>query len=955
MAMEFLSQMDLGAGEGEGEYNFLEMNTQNSQPNYDSSTQSTQQYTDSSQYDDTEDGYQENDDEIIEDTIPEHACSYCGYADTASVVRCNAANCKKWFCNGRGCTSGAHVVQHMIRSKHKEVSLHPQGPLGDTVLECFVCGNKNVFLLGFVPSKTDSVVILLCRDPCLTNTQVLEADIDTSTWLPLIEDRQLLPWLVKIPTKEETSRTRQISANQIGKLEDLWKTKPNGTLEDLTRNEMKGEPDAVVFFYEDAFHYQAVFTPLISLEAEYDESLKAQQAKDNIVIQWSQGISSKTIGTLVFPREDSDQRLVLGDEIRISHPTQQSSTLGVVVRLNITPQSTDEITVEIRGGPYVAKEITTNFTVEMVWKAAPFDRMKQAMRVFAHDETSVSAYLYHRLLGHAVDAPTLKVEVPTEINAPALPELNHSQASAVRNVLTKPLSLIQGPPGTGKTVTSATLVYHMCTLNQAQVLVTAPSNVAVDHLAERIHLTGLKVVRLCARSRESVASTIDFLTLHHQVHQMAKHSPGWSTLHKLKQLRDETGQLSSADESKYLSLLRAVEQDILANADVICATCTGAGDNRLTSFRFKHVLIDESTQACEPETLIPMVLGCRQVVLVGDHCQLGPVIACKEAVKAGLGRSLFERLVLLGVRPYRLQIQYRMHPCISEFPSNAFYEGTLQNGVTHDDRARDDHAFPWPNPSKPMFFYNSIGQEEFSGSGTSYLNRTEAALVEKCVTQLLQAGVTPDNIGVITPYEGQRAYIVNFLQRNGAMPAELYKRMEVSSVDAFQGREKEYTILSCVRSNDHQGIGFLNDKRRLNVALTRAQCGLIIIGNARVLSRDVLWHSLISHFKQHGLIVEGPLNQLRAVNIQLPKPREPKQPFGNSAVTTVASAPDMYQESYTADGRGKAQVPSEKVPYHPNMTPAAQTQAYVRAVQNIALEHTQGEFAYTQSTQSSQQ
>jgi len=665
------------------------------------------------------------------------------------------------------------------------------------------------------------------------------------------------------------------------------------------------------------------------------------------------GISDRTIGTLLFPREDSDTRLLIGDEIRIGHPTLANPVLGTVVRICITPQSTDEITIEIKGGPAVEKSITTGFTVELVWKATPFDRMKQAMRVFAADETSASSYLYHRLLGHNVDQVTMNVDVPDKITAPGLPDLNQSQASAVRNTLTKPLSLIQGPPGTGKTVTSATLVYHMCTIHQSQILVTAPSNVAVDHLAERIALTGLKVVRLCARSREAVSTTIDHLTLHNQVDQMAKNSPNWSDLRKLKQLRDELGQFTSSDERKYLTLLRAVEQDILATADVICTTCVGAGDNRLSTFRLKYVLCDESTQACEPETLIPMVLGSRQVVLVGDHCQLGPVIACKDALKAGLGRSLFERLVLLGVRPHRLQIQYRMHPCISEFPSNAFYEGTLQNGVTHEDRYREEHPFPWPNVMKPMFFYNSIGQEEFSGSGTSYLNRTEAALVERCVTQLLQSGVTPDNIGVITPYEGQRAYVVNFLQRNGTLPAELYKRLEVSSVDAFQGREKEYIILSCVRSNDHQGIGFLSDARRLNVALTRAQCGVVIIGNARVLSRDVLWHTLVSHFKNHGLIVEGPLSALRTVNIQLQKPREPKAQMPGQGLNAIGASPGMFEPSYTRRDDPKVRQITAQVPYHPQMTPAAQTQAFVRAMQQahpMPNELTQGDFPATQQT-----
>lgn len=150
------------------------------------------------------------------------------------------------------------------------------------------------------------------------------------------------------------------------------------------------------------------------------------------------------------------------------------------------------------------------------------------------------------------------------------------------------------------------------------------------------------------------------------------------------------------------------------------------------------MLIDEATQAMEAECLIPIVMGAKQLVLVGDHCQLGPVIMCKKAAKAGLTQSLFERLVILGIRPQRLQVQYRMHPCLSKFPSNMFYEGTLQNGVTEDERSNASVDFPWPIPEKPMFFYISNGSEEISASGTSFLNRIEASTVEKIVTHFLK-------------------------------------------------------------------------------------------------------------------------------------------------------------------------------------------------------------------------
>jgi len=498
--------------------------------------------------------------------------------------------------------------------------------------------------------------------------------------------------------------------------------------------------------------------------------------------------------------------------------------------------------------------------------------MQTALKTFAVDETSVSGYIYHRLLGHEVEQPAFKVNLPRRFGAPGLPELNHSQVFAVKSVLQKALSIVQGPPGTGKTVTSASIVYHLAKQNQGQTLVCAPSNVAVDQLTEKIHRTGLRVVRFCAKSREMVDSRVEYLTLHYQVRHLD--TPERAELHKLQQLKDELGELSQVDEKKFHALRRSAEREILQAADVVCCTCSAAGDPRISSLRFRQVLIDEATQATEPECLIPIVLGAKQLVLVGDHCQLGPVVVCKKASRAGLAQSLFERLVMLSLRPIRLQVQYRMHPCLSEFPSNTFYEGTLQNGVTSAERILPANGFPWPNPQRPMFFYTSVGQEEVSASGTSYLNRTEAANVEKLVSRFLSDGVTPDQIGIVTPYEGQRAYIVSYMQRNGSLQQKLYADIEVASVDAFQGREKDFIILSCVRSNERQGIGFLNDPRRLNVALTRARYGLVVLGNPKVLSKQPLWNNFLVHFKEQEVLVEGPLNALKRSLVQFARPRK---------------------------------------------------------------------------------
>ncbi|VDM24474.1 unnamed protein product [Toxocara canis] len=812
-------------------------------------------------------------------SLPPHACRYCGIHDPSAVAMC--LTCEKWFCNGRGNTAGSHIVNHLVRSQHKEVALHKEGILGETQLECYQCASKNIFMLGFIPAKADTVVVVLCRAPCANQATLKDANWQVDEWKPLISDRQLLSWLVKVPSEQEQLRARQISAAQINRLEDLWKENPSAVLEDLEKPGVDEEPERVQLRYEDAYHYRRIFAPLVSAEAEYDKREKESQTQSVGHVRWDVGLNRKPQAYFMLPKfSEGSMKLMLGDELRLKH--QQTvdgewSCVGSVIK--IPDNHNDEIGIEMRSkAENMPTDTRTNFTCEFVWNSTSFDRMHAALRLLGQDESCVSQFIYHKLLGHEVDDIVFKVQLPKRFSAPGLPELNHSQVQAVKTVLQRPLSLIQarlkhsnfkGPPGTGKTVTSATIVYHLVRQTSGQVLVCAPSNIAVDQLAEKIHRTGLKVVRLCAKSRETLDSPVAFLALHNQL----KAVQGAAELHKLQQLKEEIGELADADERRFRTLRMAKEKQLLGAADVICCTCVSAADNRLSHMRIKCVLIDESTQATEPEVMVAVVRGVKQLVLVGDHCQLGPVIMCKKAAKAGLSQSLFERLVVLGTRPIRLQVQYRMHPALSAFPSNVFYEGTLQNGVTEGERQLSGIDWQWPVPDKPMMFWSCYGQEELSPSGTSYLNRTEAANVEKIATRFLKAGLRPEQIGIITPYEGQRSYIVQFMQTQGALHSKLYMEMEVANVDAFQGREKDIIIVTCVRSNEHQGIGFLNDSRRLNVALTRAKYGVIIVGNAKILSRHPLWNQLLTMFKEKGCLVEGPLNNLKPSPITLSKPR----------------------------------------------------------------------------------
>lgn len=200
----------------------------------------SQNNTQNSQYDFQDDDVSINfdqlkfDDPSLEDDgiHCENSCSYCNISEPSSLVKC--LTCKKWFCNSRGNTSGSHIITHLVRARHKEVQLHPESSLGDTTLECYNCGYRNVFLLGFIPAKEDTVVVLLCRQPC-ANSGAKDANWDLNQWTPLIEDRSFLSWLVSVPSEQAQLKAKPITKQQIVKLEEVWKQDANATVEDLEK------------------------------------------------------------------------------------------------------------------------------------------------------------------------------------------------------------------------------------------------------------------------------------------------------------------------------------------------------------------------------------------------------------------------------------------------------------------------------------------------------------------------------------------------------------------------------------------------------------------------------------------------------------------------------------------------------------------------------------------------
>jgi regulator of nonsense transcripts 1 len=201
--------------------------------------------------------------------------------------------------------------------------------------------------------------------------------------------------------------------------------------------------------YEDGYNYQNVLAPLVRLEAEYDRLIKENQSQADLSVRWDMGLSKKRIAIFRFPvRDDSDLRLVVGDELKLKLDQ-------MAARLNKAPWEgtghilwvdDGDVALEMKSN-MVPVAITEGYIAEFVWKATSYDRMQAALKTFAVDDTSVSGFLYHKLLGHDVEEQTLRANIPQRLSVPGLPDLNHSQLAAVKAVLQKPLSLIQGPPG----------------------------------------------------------------------------------------------------------------------------------------------------------------------------------------------------------------------------------------------------------------------------------------------------------------------------------------------------------------------------------------------------------------------------------------------------------------------------------------------------------------------------
>ena len=445
------------------------------------------------------------------------------------------------------------------------------------------------------------------------------------------------------------------------------------------------------------------------------------------------------------------------------------------------------------------------------------------------------------------------------------PWLNRSQEEAVNKVLgAKQVSIVHGPPGTGKTTTLVEAIYE--TLHREnQVIVCAQSNTAVDCISEKLVDRGINVLRIGNPTR--INDKMLSFTYERRFESHPDYPELWSIRKAVRDIQSNMRKKSREERDTIrnrLSRLKfratelevKIDTELFDEARVVACTLVGSANRIMMNRHFTTLFIDEAAQALEAACWIAISKADR-VILAGDHHQLPPTIKCIEAEREGLGRTLMQKIAHTKPETVSLlKIQYRMHEDIMRFSSQWFYHNELESAPEVSGRGilRLDTPIVWFDTSECDFTENT--REETM----SRVNRQEAELLVEQLRSYIQKiskeRVLEENIdfGLISPYKAQVQYIRKLIKQD-AFFKPLRRLITVHTVDGFQGQERDVILISLVRANEDGKIGFLNDLRRMNVAITRARMKLMILGDASTLTRHAFYNELYNYISQRGKII----------------------------------------------------------------------------------------------------
>ncbi|KAK8810423.1 hypothetical protein WA158_006998 [Blastocystis sp. Blastoise] len=839
----------------------------------------------------------------------EYSCAYCGLSDVNCCIQCE--DCGKWFCNRKDTSNGSHIFIHLFLSKHIHVFCHPENRYSSILsLKCENCDNNNIFDLGYIINDFDKI-FFICGSKCYNDILKEAPEVVSNNYYSMISEKQIRhEFFESVNELIGGVDYKNIKYEIIEGLEKLWKNNPLATIEDvkiIRKSNHNVKP--VKITYENGEEYRSVYNDLIRLENQ-EEIQQTSGKRFPVHVEWS---IEQNLLLMKFNMNDCsiDYPLAQGGLVKFKPKPQvpnllYASLLDIdidneldgkyIIDGYVRSTRKKDVVIVVTNVNNIPEDIvnTTDFVMRIIPTSVTYGsmisvldamcsspskdneinntlkNMKNKREYFKQKNTERTFTILPELKSIILGKKTMNYPIPNysnnENDEDALPyRLNQSQHFALQQSEKFPLVLIQGPPGTGKTYTSAAIIDNLLKKNiSKKIFVCAPSNTAVNNLTNILTKNHVKCLRVVCRGLETEENYLENTPCLHDLVKQAVFSSGDEILMDLYIKILNHIQLSAEENKKIASFKYPLEEKIVNSYDVICCTCCSAYLKCFQRCNFDTVLIDEAAQSVEPLSLIPCRYNCKKLILVGDDNQLAPIIKSKEAALFGYTRSLFNRLRIAGTKPLCLLKQYRMHPYISYFSNHMFYEGKL---IDDDCTKQMDVVFKWPNNQLPFFIWNTENQfeEEIPPNRLSYINRKEAERIFELLNLMYSNGIKPEDIGVITFYNGQRTYVenlINTFELNSEYRNYL-NQITINSVDGFQGQEKEYIIISCVRSNQEIGIGFLSSSRRLNVALTRAKKGLIVLGNVEVLNKHLIWNQFVQFHSQTHCIYNGELNNLQ--------------------------------------------------------------------------------------------
>ena len=538
----------------------------------------------------------------------------------------------------------------------------------------------------------------------------------------------------------------------------------------------------------------------------------------------------------------------------------RQSADGKITYMNFTAtvsyaDETRMVAIMPGAGAVMEVQETDNLGVQLYFDETSYRTMFEALEDTLRSKGNRLAELRDILLG------TSKAGF-RELYPVRFPWLNSTQETAVNKVLcARDVAIVHGPPGTGKTTTLVEAIYE--TLHrEPQVLVCAQSNTAVDWISEKLVDRGVNVLRIGNPTR--VNDKMLSFTYERRFENHPLYPELWSIRKNLRELGSRARRGSYDEREGVRSRMsrlrdRATALEIQINAElfdgahVIASTLVSSNHRLLNGRRFGTLFIDEAAQALEAACWIAIRKADR-VVLAGDHCQLPPTIKCYEAARGGLERTLMEKVV--SNKPAvvsLLKVQYRMHEEIMKFPSQWFYNGELEAASEVRYRGILDWDTPihWIDTSEMDF------KEEFVGETFGRINKAEADLLlselKIYINRISGNRILEEKIdfGIISPYKAQVQYLRNKIKADASLKP--YRSLfTVNTVDGFQGQERDVIFISLVRANEEGQIGFLNDLRRMNVAITRARMKLVILGEAETLKHHGFYRKLLEFIQNIG-------------------------------------------------------------------------------------------------------